>query len=326
MVKSPKPVLEMLWEPVDPARTLAERFGFADGPAAAGWVAETLDKHWGIRVGTCRRIVLSSGGALAWISTRSGPLLAKWSIGPGRFPWLAETARLTGWLQRRGLPVSAPVPARDGRLQVEVDGVSIGVQHEIIGDLLDTDDLDQVRAAGTLLARLHAELAAYPDAGRLPAFPGSERPLTTRIPGWLDAHGGHLPVAARDALRTLVAAAPPDELAPQPVHFDFRSANLLWAGDGVAAIIDFDEAQHEHRLNELARSAVLLGTRYHDWAPVPAEVRATFLAAYRSEWPLTPAEAAWLDILVLWQTLLRVPPGPDPTGWAASAVSQLTRP
>ncbi|MFG1605271.1 phosphotransferase [Actinoplanes sp. NPDC049265] len=325
MVESPTPVLEMLWEPLDPGRTLGERFGFGDGRAAAGWVTDTLDKHWGLRVDSCRRIVMSSGGALAWVGTPTGRLLAKWSIVPERFARLAAAARLTAWLRDRGLPVSAPVPARDGRPQVEVDGVSLGVQREIEGDLLDTDDLDQVRAAGALLARLHDALAAYPDAHQLPAPAVAARSLTDRIPGWLGSEAGHLPPALRDGLREMVAAAPPDELAPQLVHFDFRSANILWAGGEVAALIDFDEAQHEHRLVELARSSVLLGTRYHNWGPVPAEVRAAFRAGYRSVRPLTPAEDTWLDVLILWQTLLMMPPGDDPAGWGSSALSQLTR-
>ena len=77
----------------------------------------------------------------------------------------------------------------------------------------------------------------------------------------------------------------------------------------------------EHRVFELARAAVLLGTRYHNWGPVPAEVRAEFLTGYSSERPLTPAEAGWLDILLLWHALMMVPPGDDPTGWGRSALS-----
>ena len=74
------------------------------------------------------------------------------------------------------------------------------------------------------------------------------------------------------------------------------------------------------------RSAVLLGTRYHNWGPVPAEVRTEFLAGYQAVRPLTPAEAGWLDIVLLWQALAMVPPGDDPAGWGPSALSQLTRP
>src|SRR5688572_21036962 len=136
-------MLEMLWEAHDPRRALRGRFGFGDEASAARWVAATLNEHWGVRV-RCERIVISDHNALAWVETRSGRLLAKWSVVRERFPHLAEMARLTRWLDDRGLPVSAPVPALDGRLQIEVDGASMCLQHEIVGDLLDTADRDQV--------------------------------------------------------------------------------------------------------------------------------------------------------------------------------------
>ena len=325
MVESQAPVLEMLWEAQDPRQALDGRFGFSDEESAGRWVAAMLDEHWGVRIDSCERIVMSGGNALAWVGTPSGRL-AKWSVVPERFPRLAETARLTSWLHGRGLPVSTPVPARDGRLQVEVDRVSMGLQREIVGDLLDTADLNQVRAAGAVLARLQDALAAYPDADQIPALAVPSKPLTTRVTDWLDSRADHLPVAARDTLRGLVASAPPDRLPLQLVHFDFRAANILCARGEVAAIIDFEEARHDHRLVELARSAVVLGTRYHNWGPVSAEVRAAFLTGYESVRPLTPAEAGWLDILLLWQGLTMVPPGDDPTGWGPSALSQLTRP
>jgi homoserine kinase type II len=326
MVESRAPVLEMLWEAHDPRHALDGRFGFSDEESAGRWVAAMLNEHWGVRVDSCDRIVMSAGNALAWVDTPSGRLLAKWSVVPERFPRLAETARLTSWLHGRGLPVSAPVPARDGRLQVEADRVSMGLQREIVGDLLDTADLNQVRAAGAILAQLQDAMAAYPDADQIPALAGTSKPLTARVTDWLGSRADHLPTSARDTLRGLVTSAPPDRLPRQLVHFDFRSANILWARGEVAAIIDFEEAEYDHRLVELARAAVLLGTRYHNWGPVPAEVRAEFLAGYQSERPLTPAEARWLNILVLWQAMAMVPPGDDPTGWGPSALSQLPQP
>jgi homoserine kinase type II len=325
MIESRMPVVEMLWEPDDPRQALEERFGFGDGRAAGRWVADTLDDHWGVSVDSCERIVMSGGNALAWVRTPAGRLLAKWSVVPWRFPGLAQTARLTSWLDGQGLPVSAPVPAKDGRPQVETGSVSIGVQREIAGNLLDVADPAQVRTAGAVLARLQDALAAYPHADQLPVFAHASQPLAARVTGWLD-RADHLPVTARDALRALVADAPPDHPSPQLVHYDFRSANILCARGEIVAILDFEEAQHEHQLVELARAAVLIGTRYRHWGPVPPEVHAAVLAGYGSERPLTPAGSAWLDILLPWQTLAMVPTGDDPTGWLPSALSLLTRP
>lgn len=320
----PVPRVEMLWEALDPHGALEERFGFSDAESAGRWVAATVDEHWGVRIDACERIVISSGNALAWVTTPSGLLLAKWSVVAERFPRLAQIARLTLWLDGNGLPVSTPVAALSGRLQVEVDDVSMCLQRVVRGDLLDVEDRDQVAAAGAVLARLHRALAAYPDADRVVAPAGPPEPLASRITGWLDAGGEHLPVAARGALRGLVAEAPSDRLPTQLVHGDFRSSNVLCAGTEVAAVIDFEEARLDHCIDELARSAVLLGTRFRDWGPVSAEVRALFRAGYESVRRLTPVEAGWWDVLVLWYACAFVPSGDDPTGWGPSALSHVT--
>jgi hypothetical protein len=65
----------------------------------------------------------------------------------------------------------------------------------------ETADPGQARAAGAVLARLQDALAAYPDADRIPALAVASKPLTQRVTGWLDTCAGHLPPAARDALR-----------------------------------------------------------------------------------------------------------------------------
>lgn len=323
MVESHVPVLEMLWEAHDPDDAIDGRFGFSDGESAGHWVAAMLEAHWGVRIHACERIVMSDHNALGWVSTPSGRMVAKWSIVRERFPRLSEMARLTSWLDDQGLPVSASVPAMDGRLQVEVDGVSMGLQHEIRGDLLDTTDPRQVRAAGAVLAGLHEKLAAYPDIDRVAALVGPPEPLTARVTDWLDSGAEHVPATARDTLRRLIAGAPADHPPMQIVHGDFRSANVLCAGAEVAAVIDFEEVRFDHGVVELARSAVMLGTRFRDWGPVSTEVRAEFLSGYQSERELTPAEAGWWDALVLWHALALVPPGSDPTGWGPSALSHL---
>lgn len=127
--------------------------------------------------------------------------------------------------------------------------------------------------------------------------------------------------SAADALRRLVADAPAEQLPRQLGHHDFRAGNLLYAGADVVAILDFEESRIDHRIVELARAAVLLGTLFRGWGPIPADVRADFLAGYQSVRPLTPVEAAWWDAVLLWQALAMVPAGDDPTGWAASALT-----
>jgi homoserine kinase type II len=119
------------------------------------------------------------------------------------------------------------------------------------GDLLDVADAAQVRAAGEMLGVLHTQLAAYPG---------------------------------------VVPTAEPPRSGTQLVGNDFRSANILWASGRISAVLDLEQARYERRVDDLAKAAVFLGTRYHDWAPTPPDVRDAFVAAYQAAHPLPPEE------------------------------------
>ncbi len=318
-------MLEMLWEADDPAEVITNRFGLADAAAARRWVTEALARHWSVDVTSCERIVMSHTNALAWVDTPSGRMIAKWSVAPERFARLAALARLTVELEARGVPVSAPVAAPDGRLQVEVDGVSLAVQHVVAGDLLDTGDLGLVRATGAVLARLHDVLATSTAAGELLALVDPPALLPDRVTGWLDAAPAHLATPACDTLRRLLVDLPAGPLPTQLVHGDVRAANVLCTSDAVAAVLDLEEARCDHAVVEMARAAVLLGTRFHDWGPVTPDVHDSLRAGYESVRPLTPLEARWWDVLVLWTSLAMIPPGEDPTGWGPAAADLAVR-
>jgi homoserine kinase type II len=154
------------------------------------------------------------------------------------------------WLQASGIPVAAPIPARDGRLRVELDNVSFGVCPVVDGHLLDVGDPAQVTEAGEMLATLHEALATYPhsiDNGR----PNRREQL---------------------------------------VHNDFRSANILHDGTSITAVLDFEEVTYNTRVSDLAKATVLLGTRYHEWGPTSRLVQEEFVAAYQDQAPLTSTE------------------------------------
>ena len=155
--------ISMLWESADPGAALIERFGFASATEATDWLTGVLAEHWGLKVAACERLVISDANCLAWITVDGCPMIAKWSMRPRVFARLAAIARLTVWLGERGIPVSMPQAARDGRVQVEVDGFSLGLQRVVDGELLDITDPEQVRAAGEMLARMHAAMADYPE-------------------------------------------------------------------------------------------------------------------------------------------------------------------
>ncbi|GAB2536256.1 hypothetical protein GCM10027268_06280 [Brachybacterium huguangmaarense] len=312
----------MLWEPADPVATLRDRFGLPDAAAAASWIAWTVSEGWDLDVERCDRIVMSDANALAWLSTSRGPRIVKWSVAPGRFPRLAAVARVVSALEGGPVPVSAPIRDREGRPQRETEGVSIGLQHPMPGRILDVDDPHQVRAAGATLGRLHRELVRIAPIEPALDPDGPVPGMRSRILTWLEQDREHLPAAWIDALRAMLPGAEPDT-APQLLHGDVRSTNLLWADGDVRGVLDLEEARVDHRLDELGRSAALLGTGFRQWEPITPAVRSEFLASYEAENPLSEAEAALLPAVALWYCLALVPSSGEGSSWWRAAEAEL---
>lgn len=315
-----EPVLEMLWETTDPLAVLSERFGFPSGSEAVAWLRGVVSRYYGMSLKDCQRIVMSDGNALGWISTSQGRFIAKWSRTPEKFVRLDAISDLTAWLASRGHSVSAPVPSHAGKAQIVVDGASLNVQRVMPGYHLDVTDGAQVHRAGATLARLHADLRAYPQALNMSDVPRTTRSAHELISSWLESDLSHLPHAPLDALRGRVAAASAAPIDAQLVHGDFRAANVLTRGAQVTAVLDFEEMRFDSPIGELARSAVMLGTLFHDWGPVPPQVHDALLKGYESVHPLSGPQRSWWHPLVLWWSLLMVPTsGDDPTGWGRAA-------
>ncbi|XSS41273.1 phosphotransferase enzyme family protein [Propionibacteriaceae bacterium Y1685] len=164
----------------------------------------------------------------------------------------------------------------------------------------------------------------YPHANALDRPRSRRRAFADRVAELITSAGERAPELVTETLEPNAADTRTDGSPPQLVHGDFRSANILCHGSDVLAIIDFEEARIDHCVDELARSAVLLGTRFHDWGPVSPRVHATFLAGYQSVRQLSPVELEWWHPLILGYTLAFIPADDDPHGWRASAL-ELTR-
>ncbi|WP_181436551.1 MULTISPECIES: phosphotransferase [unclassified Curtobacterium] len=268
-------------------------------------------------------MVLSDSNALAWVRRDDERLLLKWSVASDRFERLAFAAELTAWLGAQGLPVSAPLPTLAGEVQVTNDGVSMGVQGIIDGVHLSVEDADQVRAAGATLARLHDALRSYPMRDAQHEVLSPPAPLTQQVSGWLASEPSTVSPQTRDVLGQMLERVPADLPPMQIVQGDYRAANILCAGTEVVGVLDFEELRLDHRIVELARSAVMLGTLFRDWGPVSVSVREHFLDGYQAVQTLTDEELRWWPVLVCWYSMAVVPPGDDPNGWGRAATEQL---
>lgn len=283
---------EMLWESADPDAELGERFGFASAHAATAWAAGVLAEAYSVRVSSVDRMVISHDNLMVWVTTETaGRLIVKVCRHVEQHGHLTACGRLVRWLGDRGVPVAAPLPA-GGEHQIVRDGHSVGVQPVLPGELLDAGEPDQVRAAGVMLAELHRHLADWPDRGLLagaeprPTFTVSERIAEVA------------PADVLDRLHERSAGLP--GLPQQVVHADFRAANLLVRDGQITGVLDFEEARVGAAVADLARATCLLGTWFHDWAPVPPEAQALFLDSYTARRSLSDVEQQWLEPLVGW--------------------------
>ncbi len=91
----------------------------------------------------------------------------------------------------------------------------------------------------------------------------------------------------------------------------------------MVAVLDFEEAALDHAVVDLARAAVLLGTRFREWQPIPAETRDAFLSGYGSVRSPSRAEASWLPTLILWSTV-QIMHGWNPDEWLVSAMDEAS--
>ena len=160
--------LSMLWESTDPRRALQERFRLDSFDDAVSWLSKGLAQAWAIDVEVCDRILISDNNAIAWVRTDQGPLVAKWSRAQDQFAKFTAIAELLQALHKQGVPVAPPLTSVDDQLRVIVDSgsspLSMTVQPQIDGDLLDTTDETAVRQAGACLANLHSALAIHKDS------------------------------------------------------------------------------------------------------------------------------------------------------------------
>ena len=290
----------MLWESVDAEAALTRRFGFTTVDAAVRWLDETLSSRYKIELGTVDRLVISAGNLMAWTVTSEGPLIVKCCVSPGEHPRLQAIAELLAWLRQEDFPVSAPVPTPDGELQIEAGALSVGVQRVVAGDMLDAGNPDHAARAGTVLARLHELFLRYPRAGDLDRNP-TPVALEADIAEWLhkDAPGDPRLQSAVAALRQGAAGLDSSGMGRQLLHLDYRSANILWAGGDIVAVLDFEQIATGYRVADVAQAATLLGTLYHNWGPLSPESLAAFLAAYEQRLPFSGKERAWLSVLTL---------------------------
>jgi len=230
-------------------------------------------------------------------------------------------------LAEDGIPVSAPVTTTVGSLVAEVDGGIWCLFPWAVGAHVRGVDLSLPQAAslGAHLGRLHVSLSRVCGQGLLPAVPDTVTADVTspqravekshRLSKAAERGDGVFDVAAAAALdhrRTLIAEHAdlrPQHTAPEGAHGwthgDVQYRNLLWEGEELVAVLDWDRVGVRPYAEEVVRTAqVQFGVDgVFDLARVSA-----FVGGYRSVMPLEGSALAdgvrrlwWKRMTDFWQ-------------------------
>ncbi len=168
-------------------------------------------------------------------------------------------------LERGGIPCPQGVLTRDDQAWVSVDGRLLEVERFVDHDAI-MDSWSRLEAALPLLGRIHSVLQPVEVSaeGRTPLFanyvvPAQAQEATARgvarIRGWQPTPAEERLARMANELAELVTAGERELAATLPrqlVHGDFWHNNVLFRGDRVALIADFDFMGERTRVDDLA--------------------------------------------------------------------------
>ena len=197
-------------------------------------------------------------------------------------------------LAEAGVPAPVAVLTDDGERWHMHEGSVYELYFLVEGEPHDPGRLAQIEAAGELLARMHVALVDAETEGEKPGArlfaPGPSHD------GLLWALGRAREQGRRDADETIaylldavagVAADLPDDvywsLPTTIVHGDYHPGNLLFAGDEVAGVFDFDWVSQQPRMTDIADGLMFFaGVRSQ---PVDVSDIRSLTQAMRFDWP-----------------------------------------
>ena len=221
---------------------------------------------------------------------------------------IAFTHAIQNFLYQKGLPVPRLLPNRSGETfsvcdsLLDIGGV-YALSEFVEGSDYDVANLDQLRASGDMLGRLHRQLRQFQPRIQ-PARPPIEAEIFVELHGRLSrlqpvVEEGVVPLLQIDAwihevdvLRDTVYDTQYEQ--EWIIHGDYRAQNLKFDGSGIRAILDLDTACPASRLYDLGYALVFFPAVYQD-TPLTVDQRSIFLHAYERVCPLSNAEKEMLS-------------------------------
>jgi homoserine kinase type II len=200
-------------------------------------------------------------------------------------------------LRSRGFPAPEIVPARTGADHVEIAGRLWVATRGVEGTPFDDDSPAHLQALGRTLGWYHRVIADQPAVAREPILLSE---LRRRVDGG-DLEPGLHARAAR-VVEGLTALLP--DLPRVTVHGGARRSSLIFDGEQVAGVLDFDSAHPDVRVLDLAVAVHDVGKVYTRLGEADHKVAlnldriAELLGAYGREVRPTTAEITALPLLL----------------------------
>ena len=219
-----------------------------------------------------------------------------------------------------GLPTPLPVPSRNGQTWVMHQGLAYEFYPFVEGlGPFQADSRAQLESAALSLCLFHQATAQAHIPGEK-EWPREHRidTMVTTLAGvlaQLPDSSAQLELAERmlASARKLALYLATDRVRALPhvvIHGDYTPANVLFRGEQVGGIFDFDWASRQPRLVDIGEAIAFFAfpratpidpdsiwSLVQAWRPHMEGLR-LFLAAYQSAWPLTDQEAAVLPLLM----------------------------
>lgn len=277
-------------------------------PTEPSVIERLLATAFGVSVSALDRLAVGQATVNYRATTNTGRVFVKAYPAGTDLAQEAAGIRLSVLAGRAGIPVACPLSLGDGTFIARHEGSAASVWEWIDGAIIETGyNQSQLHVAGHTLGLIHRTFATLlesnapaPEAEPWLAFNAPEfTAIIDRLLAIIEAKN-EPDEFDRSAWRTLrerreqvervpslIAGLPP--LTTQVLHGDYSPMNLMFAGDGLAAVIDFRPPDPFFIAYELGRIAYdpRSVTRSPDWQTDALAL----IAAYRRANPQVAPDA-----------------------------------
>jgi homoserine kinase type II len=212
-------------------------------------------------------------------------------------------------LEAGGFPVARTFESTSGEtVVVDEEGLPWALFGLVEGEHYDFGRLEHAREAGRRLAELHdvtdrfAEAPRYHLDANLRRFVAAPDEIAEGLRR--DFGSAELEPDIRRYERRLEAIAdalPPDRFDALPagwLHDDYHGRNVIFAGDEMVALLDFDKLQRDPRASDIARGVVSFGRERRGSHALRPDFVGAFLAGYRERREISREEIEAMPLLI----------------------------